>query len=237
MVIKGTADGLILEPGVVDWPAFLVLLTTRLVETGPFFRGGQVTLRTGARIVTADELRELTGLLAEHGLILAAVDTTEPETRLAADTVNVKSGNGSLAKSRAPYPRATAGYPSPAASPGTNGKTVEARSGILLRRTLRSGQAVHHDGHVVILGDVNPGAEVVASGDVLVWGRLRGLVHAGASGDPTARVCALHLNPTQLRIGEHIARPPEDDKQRRVSGPEVARVVNDHIVVEEWDQA
>jgi septum site-determining protein MinC len=104
---------------------------------------------------------------------------------------------------------------------------------VLLRRTLRSGQAVHHDGHVVILGDVNPGAEVVASGDVLVWGRLRGLVHAGASGDETARVCALQLNPTQLRIGEHIARPPEENRRRSVI-PEVARVVNGQIVVEAW---
>ena len=71
---------------------------------------------------------------------------------------------------------------------------------IFVQRTLRSGFKVSHHGHVIVLGDVNPGAEVIAGGSVIVWGRLRGVVHAGADGDENAVVCALEMMPTQLRI-------------------------------------
>ena len=80
--------------------------------------------------------------------------------------------------------------------------------GMFIRRTLRSGQVVRYPGSVVIMGDVNAGAEIIAEGDVVVWGSLRGMVHAGASGDEAATVCALHLAPTQLRLAGHIARSP-----------------------------
>jgi septum site-determining protein MinC len=68
------------------------------------------------------------------------------------------------------------------------------------RGTLRGGQALHNLGNIVVIGDVNPGAELVASGDVVVVGALRGVAHAGAQGDRTARVIALEFAPTQLRI-------------------------------------
>ncbi len=77
--------------------------------------------------------------------------------------------------------------------------------------TLRGGQALHHAGHIVVVGDVNPGAELIASGDILVFGRLAGVAHAGAHGDESARVYALDLDATQLRIATYIAadeRPP-----------------------------
>ena len=88
---------------------------------------------------------------------------------------------------------------------------------------------------------MNPGAEIIAGSDVLVWGALRGLVHAGAMGDDTARVCALHLAANQLRIAGHIAIAPDDEtkKQRfwqrpKSDSPELARVVDGAIVVEKW---
>ena len=60
-----------------------------------------------------------------------------------------------------------------------------------------------------MLGDVNPGARVSAGGDVRVWGRLRGIAHAGQAGNSAARIVALHLRP-QLRIADAVARGPED---------------------------
>ncbi|MGE5139679.1 MAG: septum site-determining protein MinC, partial [Rudaea sp.] len=103
----------------------------------------------------------------------------------------------------------------------------------LVRRTLRSGQVLRYPGPVIVFGDVNAGSEIVAGGDVLIWGRLRGVVHAGAGGDDRAVVCALVLAPTQLRIGAHIARAP-DDRSSGARGPEVARVREDRIVIEGW---
>jgi septum site-determining protein MinC len=85
---------------------------------------------------------------------------------------------------------------------------------------------------VTLIGDVNPGAEIIAGGDIVVWGKLRGIAHAGAMGNESAVICALELAPSQIRIGEHIARPPERSRPPKV--PEIASVQEDGIVVERW---
>jgi septum site-determining protein MinC len=104
---------------------------------------------------------------------------------------------------------------------------------LVIRRTIRSGQVVRHAGTVIVLGDINPGAEVIANGDVIVWGKLRGVVHAGAAGDLRATVGALLLMPTQLRIADHIARAPDDKRVLRWPA-EIARVRDGRIIVEPW---
>ncbi len=83
------------------------------------------------------------------------------------------------------------------------------------------------------MGDVNPGAEIVAAGSVVIWGRLRGVVHAGAGGDEQAIVCALELSPTQLRIAGDIAISPIKPGKKQ---PEVARIENGLIIAEPWQQ-
>ena len=103
---------------------------------------------------------------------------------------------------------------------------------MVVKRTLRSGQVVKHPGHVIVVGDVNPGAEVLAGGDVFIWGRLRGVVHAGAAGDRGAIVCALDLAPSQLRIADLVVRAPEE--RPYPVRPEIARVEEEGIVVEMW---
>ncbi|MBV8581133.1 MAG: septum site-determining protein MinC, partial [Candidatus Eremiobacteraeota bacterium] len=96
------------------------------------------------------------------------------------------------------------------------------------RGTLRGGQALHNLGNLIVIGDVNPGAELVASGDIVVFGALRGVAHAGAQGDRGACVVALDLNPTQLRIATAIASGEPVGIAR---GPEHASIVDDRIVV------
>jgi len=103
---------------------------------------------------------------------------------------------------------------------------------ILVKRTLRSGQRVRYDGNVVVMGDVNPGAEVVASGDVVVLGRLRGVVHAGARGRSDAVVAATWFEPLQLRIADVICRAPERYDGKSPGRPEVARIQNGVVVVD-----
>ncbi len=86
----------------------------------------------------------------------------------------------------------------------------EPPSAVLYHRgTLRGGQSLANVGHIVVVGDVNPGAELVAGGDIVVFGALRGVAHAGAQGDRSARVYALVLEPTQLRIATTIAAGAE----------------------------
>ena len=103
-----------------------------------------------------------------------------------------------------------------------------------IRHTLRSGQVERAlEGNMVILGDVNPGAEVVAAGDIIVLGKLRGIAHAGALGDTSSIIFALNLLPTQLRIGRFITRPPAEQQLHRKI--EIARLEEDTIIVEEFE--
>jgi septum site-determining protein MinC len=96
--------------------------------------------------------------------------------------------------------------------------------------TLRGGQSMHHIGNIVVVGDVNPGAELVASGDIVVFGALRGVAHAGAQGDTGSRVYAIELAPTQLRIATFIAADGSG-QQPSDSQPEVAFVQDDRIMI------
>ena len=80
--------------------------------------------------------------------------------------------------------------------------------------TLRAGDHLHSDRDILLHGDVNPGARISAVGDVLVWGRLRGVAHAGCEGATDARVVALQLRPLQLRIADAVARGPDDLPQQ-----------------------
>ncbi|MBQ3180083.1 MAG: septum site-determining protein MinC [Firmicutes bacterium] len=104
----------------------------------------------------------------------------------------------------------------------------------LLHRTLRSGQTVRFGGNIVVLGDVNPGAEIIADGHVVVMGALRGMVHAGAGGNKRATVTALSLLPTQIRIASYITRPPDGVLSPDVYQPETAFLRDGEVVIEKY---
>jgi len=178
-----------------------------LVKKPPFLKGGGPQLETVGQI------------LNRHNVTLWAVESDSSGTREAATQLGLET------TVTPPTPSPTSDHP-----PDVQGDSI------VIQRTLRSGQVINHSGHVVVIGDVNPGAEIRAGGSVIVWGRLRGLVHAGASngsGDK-AVVCALQLSPMQLRIGDLIARAPADDDDHEVI-PEMASVQDGQIVAEPWD--
>ena len=103
------------------------------------------------------------------------------------------------------------------------------------RRTVRSGEKIAAEGHVIVMGDVNPGAEVIAGSSIFVWGSLKGAAYAGVPDRSEAVIAALHLAPIQLRIAAYIARPPEA-QSNVASTPQLARVDRNTIVVEAWDR-
>lgn len=80
---------------------------------------------------------------------------------------------------------------------------------LYIQRTLRSGQSITSDGNIVIIGDANPGSEIIAKGDITVWGILGGIAHAGSAGNKYARIRALKMNAIQLRIADTFARRPD----------------------------
>ena len=96
--------------------------------------------------------------------------------------------------------------------------------------TLRSGQKLFSEGHLIVQGDVNPGAELKALGNIVVLGTLKGIVHAGSGGDRSASVSAIVMSPTQIRIADVITRAPDETLQP--SAPEIAYIMEDRIYIE-----
>ena len=113
---------------------------------------------------------------------------------------------------------------------------------LYIHRTLRSGQSITSDGNIVIIGDVNPGAEVIAKGDITVWGILAGIAKAGADGNTHSKIRALKLNAIQLRIGNVFARRPDTVNTPYIHRtdsyiPEEARVNKNHIMIYKLHEA
>lgn len=216
VAIKGTRNGLLLtlEPE-TPFGELLNALSQRLAEAPGFFRGASLAVDTTQRRLRVSERTQLEALLAHYQMSVTSPDPV---------TTTISS----------PLP----GDPSPATQV-TNGRAQpyqrdlrDSLDTLFLRRTVRSGQAIHHASHIVVMGDVNHGAEIVAGGDIIVWGALRGMVHAGYPENESAVVCSLLLTPVQLRIAHLLSRPPEGvELQAR---PEVAAIRDGQIVVERW---
>lgn len=107
---------------------------------------------------------------------------------------------------------------------------------LYIQRTLRSGQSITAEGNIVIIGDVNPGSEIKAKGDITVWGILGGIAHAGADGNKYARIRALKMHAIQLRIADVFARRPDSInipyiQKSETFVPEEARVKNKQIII------
>lgn len=228
--IKGIRDGLLLS--LDPQPSFedaYSILTSEIQNRGAFLRNSRIALDLGGRIVDTEQISAMQEVFASSGIALWAVLSHREATRAAARDLGLATrlpgsqmdleGNGR----REPVMRSNA----EAMGSGANG--------MVLAETIRSGRSIYFEGHIIIIGDVNPGAEVVADGNVVVWGKLAGLVHAGAGGDSQATVSALDLSPTQLRIADRITIAPPSDK-KRVPVPETACVKNGQIIAEAWSR-
>lgn len=107
---------------------------------------------------------------------------------------------------------------------------------LYLQQTLRSGQTMSYDGNIVLIGDANPGSEIIAKGDITVWGVLGGIAHAGARGNDWAKIRALKMNAIQIRISGFYARRPDAMnipfiQRSNEFTPEEARVSNKQIAI------
>ena len=256
VIIKGVRGGLlVLLDEHMPWDELLAEFDQRVQASQSFFSGAKVTANLGGRALDKDELAAFIEALGRYQMTLDTVVSTADDTRHAASLLELKARAPSFAGGAAGRLAGAVlrGKPDEEAAkrnaePPAPTEEITGGGAMFVRRTVRSGQRLRHDGDICIVGDVNAGAEVVAGGDVVVWGSLRGMVHAGASGNDKAVICALILAPTILRIAEVAGRGPgpEPYKRRvRILGlgnkpeaehayPEIARVVDGGIVVERW---
>jgi septum site-determining protein MinC len=216
MEIKGIKDGILVNLEDRDWLEAKGDLVGQIEGRKAFFEGARLVLDVGNNVLRAKELGELRDILSDRGVILSAVLSRSIVTQ---ETAQMLGMSTEITK------------PKPEKKLKALDTVLAGEPAVMVHRTMRSGFKVAYQGHVVVLGDVNPGAEIIASGNIIVWGRLRGTVHAGAEGDEGCVVCALDLSPMQLRIATRVATTP---KRKGKPQPEIASIKDDTVVAETW---
>lgn len=200
----------------MDWEVplsqLLVEVEGHIQKSPAFFADAKVFLEVDTRPVLQHEIEQLGVVLSRHGLTLQGV-------------VSAASRVEGISRPQ------SAPEPPRVVAPVIDGKEAL----VVEHRTVRSGEKVASEGHLVIMGDVNPGAEVIAEHNIIVWGSLKGAAYAGVPNHEDAVIAALHLSPIQLRIAEYIARSP-DARPVTAAVPELARIDQDEIVVESWER-
>jgi len=215
--IKGIREGLLINLGAGSFQDARLELLSHIDGQTAFFRGARLALDTGGLHINAADLGSLRDQLSERGVSLWAVLSRDPLTETTARMLGLET-------------RLEDSKPE---KPGTAEKLAPngSSNAVLVQKTVRSGTHLEHDGHVVVIGDVNPGAEVSATGSVVVWGRLLGSVHAGSRGDEKAVICALEMTPTYIHIAGLITQPR---LRKGKPQPEMANIIDDSIIVEAW---
>jgi len=207
--IKGLRDGLLVSLDDAPWEEQRTNFLAQVDSQTAFFKGARLALDVASQVLHVNDLVDLRDQLSERGIFLWAIISESPTTEKTAQLLGLAT--------RISKPRPEESRQFSAAGSGEDGA-------LFLDKTLRSGTRIEFSGNVVVLGDVNPGAEIVAEGNVIIWGRLRGMVHAGSKGNKNAVICALDLSPTQLRIAGEVSavlKPQENPK------PEIARINKD----------
>jgi septum site-determining protein MinC len=216
--INGIREGLLVSLGDGTWLELQDALLKHVQQQAGFLHGARLALDVGNNALNSEEMSGLRDALSEKGLSLWAILSASPKTTQTAQSL------GLATRLSRPIPERVASIP--------DTRLSDRENAILVKRTLRSGFSIKHASHVIVIGDVNPGAEIIAGGDVVVWGKLRGVVHAGADGDESAVVCALDLSPTQLRIAGQIALTPQ---RKGKPQPEIAHLQNGQVLAEAWN--
>lgn len=213
---KATVNGLILiMRGEDDFETVYDHIEKKLESSGRFFKGASIAVKYRGRKLIAEQEQKIKELLSsktsaeiksfEEDLALMEKEQTEVEKSHEKPKMKLMFFKG-----------------------------LEEGMTKFYKGTVRSGQLISFDGNLVIIGDVNPGGEILATGNVVVMGSLRGMVHAGADGNKEAIVAALCLQPTQLRIADVITRPPDTKENRQGLIPEMAFVKDDMVYIERF---
>lgn len=212
VIFKGTKEGLyIILKEDMDLDTIKTNLDKKIKPSKRFFEGARIMNFKGKKLTEEefDELKEV--IEQEYGMTVAgSYEEIKCDTK--SEALEIKNSD---MLEKLPF------------------EDVHRGEALIVRATVRSGQLIQYKGDVVVIGDVNPGAHIKATGSVVVMGVLRGIVQAGAGGDYGAFIAAYRMQPTQLRIGDIITRAP-DGKGGRFHNPEIALVKQGMIIVEPY---
>ncbi|MDO5381829.1 MAG: septum site-determining protein MinC [Eubacteriales bacterium] len=219
VIIKSSKNGItvVLDKD-IDFETLKEKVKEKFQSSGKFFENADLALCIEGRVLTDEEETEIVETITEISnlRIVCIVDNDENKNRVFENAVKSALATEFPQEEKAP-------------------------SCYFYKGTLRSGQVFESESSVVILGDVNPGGKVVAKGNVIVLGSLRGNIFAGANGDENAFVVALEMDPMQIKIGNVIARSADSatfkkNKSKNIQ-PKIAYVYDGNIYIEELTQS
>ncbi|MDO4294839.1 MAG: septum site-determining protein MinC [bacterium] len=202
VVIKGNRSGMtvFLNPD-IPFTELLEAVGRKFRESAKFWGSVQMTLTFEGREISAREEYELVNVITEnsHIDVLCLIDTNANRIERCEKALNEKL------------------------------MELTAQTGQFYRGTLKGGETLESEASVVVIGDINVGAKVIAKGNVIVLGKLSGTAYAGASGNPQTVIAAMEMQPMQLRICDATIRHGRDRSRKLGHGPMVARLEDGEI--------
>jgi septum site-determining protein MinC len=216
--IKGFNEGLLITMREGNWRDLQNGLLQQIDSESAFFSNAKIALDVGDRELGAAQLSKLRDMLLDREIKLFAVLSSSSKTEATASTLGLSTRTSLLKQKESRLSAAI----------------LEGEPGLVIRKTIRSGSGVEYDGHVLVHGDLNPGAEISCTGSIFIWGKLRGTVHAGMAGADQSVICALQLDPISLRIANIEYRENKLLKKLRRKPVEIS-LEKGQFVLDYWD--
>lgn len=251
VVIKGSKNGITVKlDDNLEFDELKDRIRTKFAASAKFFEKANLALSLEGRNLTDNEEQEILDIISEESdiNIVCLMEHNKDKDEVYARAIAKVAGDGILPD--VPYDNTNEEvmhsrvFSSASIDDVSTDNTLTQPLCQFYKGTLRSGQVLETESSVVILGDVNPGGKVIACGNVIVLGSLRGNIYAGANGNENAFVVALDMDPMQIKIADVIARSsdaPVVIKKRlksKVKGvqPKIAYVFEGNIYVEDFAQ-
>ena len=217
--IKGFREGLLISLGDGDWGKVSEALLDQIDKKADFFEGAKVAIDVDERILHAAEVSKLRNELSDRNVSLFALLSKSSVTEAVAETFGLSTQKSVLKVNEKDLPRAM----------------YDGEKALLIKKTLRSGMSVKYTGNVIVDGDVNPGAEIRASGSIYVWGKLRGVAFAGIEGSRDEVIAALEIVSYNMRIANIYYQDNSKLKIKIKKKAEKAIIEDDTIKIVDWD--
>lgn len=211
VIIKSGTNGIsVVLDKELPFSDLLEYIAKKFKESAKFFKNAKVALTIEGRELTEEQERAILNIISENSEleVICLLDKDEMRNQMYKKAVEEKIAARST------------------------------KDGQFYKGTLRSGQVFEAESSIIILGDVNPGATVISTGNIVVLGTLKGTAYAGGNGNLSAFVVALEMNPVQIRIGNIIARSSDamkgfsKKKNKKDIDPKIAFVEDNNIYIE-----
>lgn len=219
VIFKGRKNGItVVLDRSADFEAIKKTLYEKVRDAQGFFGNAKTAISFSGRTLDEEQETELLGIIAKTSALSISFVTNEGAEKIIApprETHREMPKEGKRVSQR------------------DQEKMLSADENMTVyhKGSLRSGQSIRFVGSVVVVGDINPGAEIVAEGNIIVLGSVKGLVHAGCSGNADCFVSALSLQPTQLRISDIITYIPKQISKKSKDIPSYAYLADGQIYV------